>query len=105
MSVIYGCFYQVGSKLNPGTSCKDILANGGTVSKNYFVYLDRQVVQVYCDQTTEGGGWTLVYSYRFTDPKHFNHGSNAVTPRPSWPSDGDVPVSKTIPTRYCSGLS
>lgn len=87
----------VGSKLNPGISCKDIQTNGGTVSKNYYIRLAGQTVQVYCDQTTAGGGWTLVYSYKFTDPENFNHGTNAVTPRPSWPSDGDVLVSTTTP--------
>ena len=105
-SIIFLCshslvfVFQVGSKLNPGKSCKDIQSNGGTVSKNYYIRLAGETVQVYCDQETAGGGWTLAYSYKFTDPEHFNHGTNAVTPRPSWPSPGDVPVSNTIPLRY-----
>ena len=47
---------------------------------------------------THGGGWTLVYSYTFTDYNSFNSGSNAVTPRPNWPaSDANVPTSTTPP--------
>ena len=47
---------------------------------------------------TRGGGWTLVYSYTFTNYSSFNSGSNAVTPRPNWPaSDANVPISTTPP--------
>ena len=44
------------------------------------------------------GGWTLVYSYTFTDYSHFKATSNAVIPRPSWSAGGsNVRVSKTVP--------
>ena len=48
---------------------------------------------------TDGGGWTLVWSYSFTNYGHFNHKSNAITPRPNWPVSPrvDVPVSTTSP--------
>ena len=47
---------------------------------------------------THGGGWTLVYSYTFTNYSSFMSGSNAVTPRPNWPaSDANVPISTTSP--------
>ena len=55
-------------------------------------------LQVYCDQQTDGGGRTLVYSYTFTAYSSFWTGRNAVTPRPSWSaSDANVRVSKTVP--------
>ncbi|XP_020902154.1 uncharacterized protein LOC110240682 [Exaiptasia diaphana] len=46
---------------------------------------------------TDGGGWTLVYSYTFTNYGNFKATSNAVTPQPNWPSKGNVPVSTTPP--------
>ena len=47
---------------------------------------------------THGGGWTLVYSYSFTNYNSFGSSSNAVTPRPNWPaSSANVPISTTPP--------
>ena len=36
--------------------------------------------------TKDGGGWTLVHVYGYTNYNNFNHGSNAATPRPTWPT-------------------
>ena len=48
---------------------------------------------------TDGGGWTLVWSYTFTNYKNFSHASNAITPRPTWQArkQVDVRVSTTPP--------
>lgn len=48
---------------------------------------------------TDGGGWTLVWSYTFTNYSAFTSKSNAITPRPNWPvtSNVDVPISTTPP--------
>jgi hypothetical protein len=55
---------------------------------------------VYCNMTTGGGGWTLVWSYGFTNYGNFTSSNNAITPRPSWgmPASNGTPVSTTIPT-------
>ena len=47
---------------------------------------------------TQQGGWTLVYSYTFTNFNNFYSKTNAVTPRPNWPvREASVPVSTTPP--------
>lgn len=56
-------FAPLGSQTNPATNAAAILADDPTSSNGYYyITLNNVATEVYCDMTTSGGGWMMLWS-------------------------------------------
>ena len=79
----------LGTESTPGLSCKNILDNGNSEgNKIYWIDPDgaggtSSAFEVYCDMTTDGGGWTLVTRFVKGDTSTFTNNAVGILVSPS----------------------
>ena len=92
-----------GTQANPGNSAKEIYDAGSTSSGLYYITVSGQGgVQVYCDMSKNGGGWTMVYAtHHANSHNHYWPSSNTYVacnfdPRAS----GTANTEGNLPNKY-----
>ena len=68
------------------TTCKELREGGATASGIYVIYPDGAEKNVYCDHTTDGGGWRMVWKHSYyevaslsDDMRFFSQVDNSAT--------------------------
>ncbi|MBM4344637.1 MAG: hypothetical protein FJ100_14830 [Deltaproteobacteria bacterium] len=86
----------IGTKDNPVNSCKDLLAKApNTPDGAYWINPDGgPAFQVWCDMTTDGGGWTL--AMRVKNDGKFGFGTPWWTDKNLLNEDGNGSVNPTL---------
>lgn len=87
--VAFAFAFDPGTKENPASSCQSLYDDGHKTNGYYWLQLGTATVQAYCDQQTDGGGWTRVMSAQW---KHFFSGSNWDNLNAAAPTDNNYSI-------------
>ncbi|MFZ3077340.1 MAG: fibrinogen-like YCDxxxxGGGW domain-containing protein, partial [Candidatus Aenigmatarchaeota archaeon] len=87
----YSSIPRKGTEANPGVSCDDIFSSGFLPSNDmYWINAGSSKLQVYCDMSTDEGGWTLAAVCKASNPTCWNANSVGNILNPNTTSSGKL---------------